>query len=183
MIDDPQVPLIRRRYREVFGASLRPCFAAWMHHGGNGANGAGLGYHRADSEPLFLEAYLDEPIEQAVSAALGRTIEREKIVEIGNFAADNALSMMSLWGAAANDLGGASEVAVATLTAPLRAMFARVRLPITVIAPARPERFGEVTDDWGSYYDLDPQVCAGVISDGQRAISRFLSRRREKIAA
>jgi hypothetical protein len=182
MVENSQAPLIRRRYREAFGAALTPAFATWMHEGGTGTSGAGLGYRRAGAETLFLEAYLDEPIELAVSAALGRPVARDRIVEIGNFAADNALSMIALWGAAANDLGGASEVAVATLTAPLRRMFARIGLPIVDIAPARPERLGGTCGEWGSYYQLDPRICAGVITEGQQAIGRFLSRRKQVAA-
>lgn len=177
------VQLVQRRYKEAFGASLVPCFSAWRHCGETPASGAALGYQRAGDAPLFLEAYLDMPVEQAVAEVLGRPVERAAIVEIGNFASDNALAMIELWGAAANDLGGASEVAVATLTAPLRRMFARIGLPIVVLAPADPARLGRQRGEWGSYYDQDPQVCMGLIAEGQQAISRFLARRNRKQAA
>ncbi len=183
MIESAEFPLIRRRYRDVFGASLTPGFGAWMHSGAQEASGAALGYRRAGEEPLFLECYLDQPVEAAVTSALGRKIDRQQIVEIGNFASDNALAMIELWGAAANDLGAGSEVAVATLTAPLRRMFARIGLPVTVIAPARPERLAAAAEEWGSYYAQDPQVCAGIIADGQQAIAAFLQRRHRREAA
>lgn len=175
--------LICRKYREVFGASIQPLFASWQGAQTEGRTTAALGYHRAGSDPLFLEAYLDRAIEDLVSERLGRAIERSAIVEIGNFASDSALAMVELWGAAANDLGGLSEVAVATLTVPLRRMFARIGLPITVIAPALPDRLGAGSANWGSYYALDPQVCMGVIADGQRAIGAFRSRRKTSKAA
>lgn len=175
----PQDDLIRRKYRETFGATLHPQYAQWMEAGASAA----LGYRRADALPLFLETYLDAPIEDLVSQALGRPVEREAIVEIGNFAADNALAMIQLWGSAANDLSSTSEVAVATLTAPLRRMFTRIGLPITVLAPACRERLGGHGDSWGSYYDLDPQVCCGEIAPGQQAIAAFLARRNLRDAA
>jgi hypothetical protein len=179
---DPQ-DLVRRRYGEVFGAALTPVFSNWRHRGADHAAGAALGYQRAGAAPLFLEAYLDRPIEQVVSEALGRPIERSSVVEIGNFAADNALHMIELWGAAANDLGSDSEIAVATLTAPLRKMFARIGLPVRVLAPARLEALAGDGRDWGSYYDSDPQVCMGVIAHGQQAIAQFLARRSRAAAA
>jgi len=183
MTADTRTELIRRKYREVFGASARPDYTAWIQSGAGIAAGAALGYRRAGEAPLFLEAYLDRPIEQLVSEALGGVVERGAIVEIGNFAADNALAMVELWGSAANDLGGQSEVAVATLTKPLRRMFARIGLPVTPIARANPERLGDGAAEWGSYYALDPMVCMGVIADGQAAIAAFLARRSRKAAA
>jgi len=175
--------LIQRKYRDAFGASPAPSFASYMHFGDRTDSGAALGYKRAGLEPLFLEAYLDEPVECSVSKVFGHLIERDSIVEIGNFAADNALAMVELWGTAANDLGERSEVAVATLTAPLRRMFARIGLPIHVLAPARPERIGRSASDWGSYYQLDPRVCAGKIAEGQEALAAFLQRRQRVAAA
>lgn len=171
--------LIHRKYRDAFGATLTPSFSSYL----GCRSGAALGYCRAGDTPLFLEAYLDCPVEELVAAALGRAVERGQIVEIGNFAADNAMAMVELWGDAANDLGGSGEVAVATLTAPLRRMFARIGVPIVELAPARCDRLGEKGGEWGSYYDQDPRVCAGIIADGQHAIAAFMDRRQRRQAA
>ena len=177
---NPHTDLIRRKYRESFGASARPQYPAWMEASSAAATatGAALGYRRAGAEPLYHEAYLDAPVETLVASALGHAVARDAIVEIGNFAADNALAMVELWGTAANDLGGTSEIAVATLTAPLRRMFARIGVRVVRIAPARPDRLAGDAAIWGSYYRHDPWVCAGVIAEGQAAIAAFLSRRR-----
>lgn len=169
--------LIAHRYREVFGATVRPAFSDYL-----GQGGATLGYRRATATPLFLEAYLGEPVEVASSRALGREVRREAIVEIGNFAVENASTMIELWGAAANDLGGSSEVAVATLTAPLRRTFARIGVPIVELAAADPARVGAGAE-WGSYYASDPMVCAGFIAAGQRALAAFQARRPARAAA
>lgn len=169
--------LIAHRYREVFGATVRPGFSDYL-----GQASAALGYRRATAAPLFLEAYLEEPVESAASRALGREVCREAIVEIGNFAAQNALAMIELWGAAANDLGGSSEVAVATLTAPLRRMFGRIGMPIVELAPADPAQVG-AGPEWGSYYASDPKVCAGLIVAGQQALAAFQRRRSARAAA
>lgn len=173
-----ELGIIRRKYRDVFGAELSPCFSSFLKRPGNSGSGAVLGYRRADDEPLFCEQYIDGNLEAAVSTALSLVVARHDIVELGNFASDNAIAMVELWGDAANDLGGASEIAVATLTAPLRRMFARIGVPVVRIAPARPERLAGDAAIWGSYYRHDPWVCAGVIADGQAAIGAFLARRR-----
>ncbi|MCJ2186880.1 thermostable hemolysin [Novosphingobium beihaiensis] len=181
MSDSPEFQLVRRRFMEVHGACVRPAFGSYSQIERADLPRAAMGFRRADSEPLFLERYLDAPVEQAVSAALGRPVARGSIIEIGNLAADDAFSMIELWGSAANDLGADCEVAVATLTAPLRAMFARIGVPLAVLAPAVAERADE-PDEWGRYYASDPQVCAGVIAQGQAAIARFLARRRRAAA-
>ncbi len=169
--------VIGRRYRAAFGTSPEPSFGDYMVAGREPDRLAALGYRRADGEPLFLERYLDEPVEQAVGAALGRPVARSGIVEIGNFAADNALVMLELWGCAANDLAVRGEVAVATLTAHLRQVFRRIGLPFVSLGPARAGPIGARAHDWGSYYDKDPEVCAGLIAEGQSAIAAWRSRR------
>lgn len=178
MLAGQETGIVRRKYRDVFGAELSPCFNSFLNNSGNSGRGAVLGYRRAGIDPLFCEQYIDGTMEAVVSAALGRAVARHDIVELGNFASDNAIAMVELWGDAANDLGGASEIAVATLTAPLRHMFARIGVPVVPLAPARPECLDGDAAIWGSYYRQDPWVCAGVIAQGQAAIAAFLARRR-----
>ncbi|MBS1240207.1 MAG: hypothetical protein H6R45_913 [Proteobacteria bacterium] len=175
--------LIRRKYQDAFGACIAPSFGSYISRGPEGRPGAMLGYRRADEGGLFLEAYLDLPIEQHVGEAFGRSVARDQIVEIGNFAADNALAMIDLWGAAANDLATGTEIAVATLTAQLRRVFARIGIPVVELAPANALKLGAACAPWGRYYESDPRVCAGVIVDGQSAIAAFLGRRLSRAAA
>lgn len=167
---------VEETYRRAYGACAASAYGHYLT--APGAGRAALGYRRAGAEPLFLERYLDEPIEAAVLRAFGREVVRERIVEIGNLAAENAWSMIALWGAAANDLGGSSEAVVATLTFPLRRMFSRIGVPVHDLGPADPARLGTAAADWGSYYRADPRVCAGLIAEGQRAIAAFVARRR-----
>jgi len=183
MPEATDISLIGRKYQDVFGARVVPAFGSYLSRESAGLAGAILGYRRAGEDRLFLEAYLDQPVEDEVARAFGRPFARDAIVEIGNFAADSAMAMVELWGAAANDLGGSNEVAVATLTAPLRRTFARIGIPIAILAPASPERLGEASDAWGRYYEADPRVCAGIIADGQGAIAAFLARRMGRRAA
>jgi hypothetical protein len=169
---------IDEAFRHRYGAKGAGGYGHHLAIGDCQQKGAALGYRRAGQQRLFLEQYLDEPVETAVSAALGRSVAREQIIEIGNLAASNAWSMIALWGEAANDLGGSCEVVVATLTASLRRMFGRVGVPIVEVAAADPSRLGVAAADWGAYYDTDPRVCAGPIADGHRAIAAFMARRR-----
>jgi len=175
-------PLIWRRYNEVHGASLEVAYNCFFSKSSPLGAQAALGYRRASAERLFLENYLDLPIEQELGRALGRSFARHDIVEIGNLAADNALAMVRLWADTANDLGAECEIAVATLTRPLRAMFRRLGLTIYEIAPARSERLADRGASWGGYYEQRPVVCAGYIAEGQSRLTAIVDRHDRKRA-
>jgi Thermostable hemolysin len=128
--------LIARRYAEEYQATLRFEYPGFQAQKCCGETKAALGYRRADAGGLFLEAYLEGPIESVLQDVLGRNFARRDIVEIGNLASCNVPAMVALWARTANDLGSDAEIAVAGLTAPLRAMFYRLGIPLTEIAPA-----------------------------------------------
>jgi hypothetical protein len=180
-VTDLDRQLVRDTYARAFGARIDPASSQFLSEGTSAQPLAVLGYTRAGAQPLFLERYLDCPVEDLVSAAFARPVPREQIVELGNLASCNGWALVRLWSKAANDLGAEMEFAVATLTAPLRTMFQRIGLPLEVLAPAVPGHADHVL--WGSYYRADPLVCAGRIAAGQDAIARFFSNRRTGVAA
>lgn len=173
--------LICRRYAEAFGAAVTPIHSRYLASNRTSRPLAALGYTRASEGPLFLERYLDEPIETAIGRATGRYVTRERIVELGNLASCDSRALVRLWHSAANELSGSTEFAAATLTAPLRAMFARMGLPFTPIVLASHERAGST--EWGRYYELDPWVCVGDVDEGRAAIEHFINRRHRRTAA
>lgn len=136
---------------------------------------AALGYRDASDGRLFLETYLDASVERIVSEIFGRDIARQAIVEIGCLAAMPSLALVRLWCDTANSLVGTHEVAVATLTRPLRRMFAKVGLPLVELARANPALVSDATS-WGSYYETDPVVCAGDIGAGAAALAIYSGR-------
>lgn len=177
MSGDAVRQLIGERYRLVHAACPPVAFHDFATRQVGGKISATLGYRRADREQLFLEAYLDKPVEFALTEVIGRRFDRHDIIEIGNLAADNAMAMIGLWADAANDLGNDAEIAVAVLTAPLRSMFRRLGLRLHVIGEARAERLGQAASQWGSYYQLEPVICAGLIAEGQDRLAKILQRR------
>lgn len=177
MAREAAIRLIQDRYAAVHGATPAILYPELMTEGRCERVRAACGYRRASSGRLFLEAYLDHPVEQALAGAIGRAVPRRDIVEIGNLAADTAPAMVALWATAANDLGHDSEFVVAVLTASLRRMFARIGIGLVEIAPATHDRLGEEAHGWGSYYANQPVVCAGLIAEGQCKLARFARRR------
>jgi len=180
-VTDPQRRLVRETYSKAFGAHIDPASHQFLSETRAEGPLAVLGYTRAGAEPLFLERYLNRPVETLIAAAFSCEVPRNQVVELGNLAACNGWAAVRLWSRAANDLGAEMEFAVATLTAPLRAMFTRIGLPIAVLGPALPAPDERLR--WGSYYEADPQVCAGRIAAGQDAIARFFANRRTGVAA
>jgi len=166
-----------RLFRQRLNASVKPSYLTW--HSVNAADGrplAVLGYRGAAHGPLFLEAYLDRPIEAVVSEQLGVEFDRARIVEIGCLAALPSAALVRLWHGSAMQLVAQFDIAVATLTQPLRLAFDRVGLPFTEVAPARRDRAPRTNERWGAYYDLDPVVCAGRIGVGLETLARYVSR-------
>ncbi|MCB2077753.1 MAG: thermostable hemolysin, partial [Novosphingobium sp.] len=68
MPESADTRLIASKYQEAFGVSLAPGFGTYMSHGDHTGPGAALGFRCADAEPLFLERYLDAPIEDCVAS-------------------------------------------------------------------------------------------------------------------
>ena len=174
--------LIEVHYRHAFGAGILPTY---RHYRAVGAPSAALGYTRAGDrvEPLFLERYLDAPAEVVAAARLGRPVVRAGIVEIGHFATRTPMAMIELWEDVARTLAPNAEIAMATLTAPLRQAMGRAGVRFEVLAPATADRAGETGQHWGRYYEFDPMVCMGDIAEGLAAIARLQGRRPARRAA
>ncbi|WP_454883396.1 thermostable hemolysin [Sphingomonas oryzagri] len=164
----------QRLYRRHHGADIAPNYLSWRSVcDTEGRPLAVLGYRSASDGPLFLERYLDEPIEQMVSSVQGVRVPRHRIVEIGCLAAFPSAALLRLWQLTAASLAGPFDVAVATLTAPLRNQFRRVGLPMHEFGAASLDRAGTSGDDWGRYYAADPVVCMGSIASGATALDAF----------
>jgi len=170
--------LIQSRYTAVHDAFPAADYPAYLSIGTPDAPHAVLGFRVAGAEALFLERYLDRPVEALLCDRLGRPVPRSRIVEIGDHASQRSSATVALWREAAAALAGQADVAVAVLTAPLRAMFARLALPLLVLAPAPIESVGDAAAAWGRYYDSDPMVCAGDVTDCRRALATALTENR-----
>ena len=163
--------LIRSRYAAAHDAVPAADYPAYLSIGAPDAPHAVLGFRTAGAEALFLERYLDRPIEVLLCERMGRPVPRERVVEIGDHASQRSTATIALWREAASALSGQADVAVAVLTAPLRAMFARLALPLLVLAPAPIEAVGEAAKIWGRYYDSNPMVCAGQVDACRKALA------------
>lgn len=125
---------------------------------------AAAGWRSAEQEPLFLERYLDQPIEQAIGQQAGREISRARIVEVGNLATTRNGSSLHVIVNLAREFDHLGyEWVVFTATRELISVFSRLGLPLLALSKADPARLGDEAWQWGSYYDQNPIVVAGLI--------------------
>jgi hypothetical protein len=159
---------IGARFAEAYGAQV----AHYCRHlvGFEDAGGewhAAAGYALARDGPLYLEHYLDEPVERAIATAQGRTVARAGIVEVGNLAATSAGAARLIIRAMAAHLHERGFTWVAfTATRGLRNTFARLGLALQPLARAEAARVPGRGAGWGDYYAHDPVVVYGIIGDG-----------------
>ncbi|MFT6915350.1 MAG: hypothetical protein ACJAWL_001655 [Motiliproteus sp.] len=144
---------------------------------------AAVGYQSAASGPLFLEQYLDQPIEQRLSQASGSSVGREQIVEVGNLASSSSgWTRQIILSLAPFYYSQGFEWLVMTLTPRVLNSFHKlgVGLDLIPLGAADPSRLDQDPARWGRYYQEQPLVLAGNIGKGiarlrkKRALSQPL---------
>jgi hypothetical protein len=163
-------------YASAFNGVIRQHYPTLMSvQDGEGRIHAAVGFRFAAREALFLEQYLDEPVEAAIQRASGEPVAREGVAEIGNLGSDSVGASMFLFLALARHLDqkGCTH-AVATATRQLRRSFGRVGFDTQILTRAEPSRLGDAAGEWGAYYERDPEVLAGAIGPALRPLSQML---------
>lgn len=123
---------------------------------------AAFGMRKADAEPLFLERYLDTPIETVLSDRFNRAITRQQITEIGNLAVSNPRNAGVLIAhVIQHSLDNHVEWCVATAHHTLQNGLIKGGRDVYALQNADKLRLSPAEQDtWGSYYDHSPQVVA-----------------------
>ena len=137
---------------------------------------AAAGYRPAGQGPLFLERYLDRPIEHLLSATRSGTTSRAAIVEVGHLAATRVgegRRLVYCLGQHLVDEGYAWVVS--TVTRELRKLFLRIGVTPLALGVADPNALGDERLRWGRYYEHDPVILAGYLP---QAMERLGARHR-----
>lgn len=159
---------IAQRFRQAHGADIRHYMPElFALHDGHGQLCAAAGVRRAHLEPLFLERYLDDPIEALIVAAAGEPVARSGIVEVGNLAAsDTGSARLSIIAITYLLAMGDLEWVTFTGNIGLVNSFHRLGLKPVTLCAADPQRLGDERQHWGSYYESKPWVHVGNIRAG-----------------
>jgi hypothetical protein len=159
---------IAERYRRNFGARIEafmPRLFALRATGDEGQCIEGALGLRSAQGRLFVEQYLDAPIERAILAATGERVDRASIVEVGHFAGLHPGAMRTMIVLLADRLQreGIGWVAF-TGTRALYNAFRRMRLRPRALCVASPDRLApKARAAWGTYYGNDPWVYVGPV--------------------
>lgn len=164
---------IRDRYNSAYGAEVTH-FLPWMltmQCLGNLSGSAGL--QPAGNAPLFLEQYLEVPIEEALAAKLGEPVVRQSMVEVGNLVAarKGASHLLFLMFTAVLHAAGYQWI-VFTATHALRNNLEKLGFPLVELKQVDSGTLPEqVRAEWGSYYATQPVVMAGNLQHAADLIS------------
>lgn len=167
-------------YAQQYGADIQHFMPVLMGlYGQSGSYLAGLGLRFATAGALFLEQYLEQPIENMldeVTHAEPGEIARGSVVEVGNLAAHHAGGTRWLIIALTAYLQGAGYDWVSFTSVPsLRNSFSKLGLKLYSLGPAEKCRLPDAEQaHWGRYYDTKPMVMAVNVHHTYGVLERLL---------
>jgi len=164
---------IHQRFAESYHANITHFmpYLLRIRENGSGTWSAVAGLRPAtspsNSTPLFVEHYLDLPIEQSISAQADHPVDRKEIVEIGNLAegtpGGGRLAIIALTGFLT---GCGFHWVVFTAIPTLANAFPRLGMDPLTLANATPDALDcDEQQEWGAYYDQNPTVMCGDITN------------------
>ena len=151
---------IQTIYHDAYGVVIQnfaPVLVAASNQKGDILCAAGI---RTSANGFFSDSYLKTDLSAAILARTGQDFAASQIMEIVSLASATPFPVLSMlddmirWGRAQDMRCG-----IFTATAKLRRLLERAKLPYAALCPANPARV-DGPDNWGSYYDTDPWVCA-----------------------
>ncbi len=179
-IGDPERGAVERFIGEVYAQRYGANVPSWAPElvsvVADGRIVAAAGW-RPTHGPLYLERYLDAPIERLIRDRLGRPGPvRERIVEVGHLSATQAgqgVRLMARLGAYLSSLG--YGWVASTATPGVRATFERLGVEVVELGQATAQAAGPHAAAWGNYYERGASVIAGeLMSNLSRAAPRAL---------
>lgn len=133
---------------------------------------AAVGLRDAASESLFLEDYLDQPIEDVIPDSA--KVTRHQIVEVAHLAglepgvSRYLFPLLTVW----LTVHEVQWIAF-TGTAHLRNSFDRLGIRTQIIDRADPSRLPDKGRAWGRYYDQGPMVMVAHVPSGYTALTKL----------
>ncbi|OGA05085.1 MAG: hypothetical protein A3F73_08680 [Gallionellales bacterium RIFCSPLOWO2_12_FULL_59_22] len=154
---------IGEAFRQAYGAKLRrfkPCLMSLRDQDKRLV--AACGFRSAAHGALFLETYLDRPVEAVLAEHAGFPVRRSEIIEVGNFSVVEP-GMARYLIAAINDhlYNTSNQWAVFTTIPMLYNVFIKLGMHPEILGVADRNRLApEDRSEWGSYYEHKPQIMA-----------------------
>lgn len=132
-----------------------------------GAFGLRPGHYR----PMFLEQYLDSPVEHQVAAISRQPVDRSSLVEVGNLVVSrNGFGPLLLVSLAMSLAKAGFEWMVFTVTEQVERLIRRLGFSPHYLVFADPDRLTEDKASWGTYYANNPRVMVGSLAQAATII-------------
>jgi len=166
---DEVTAYVHKKFAEVYGADLHSYMPHFIRvRDWSGHYKTVMGYRDAEHHQLFLETYLDAPVEEVIGRFIGQKVERSSIVEVGNLAEDQpGDARLAIIAATAYFQTMGFHWVVFTGVGKLRNAFRRLGLDPKELMEADPSCLTpEEQKHWGSYYAGRPVICFGDIFKG-----------------
>lgn len=130
---------------------------------------AAVGFRSAAESPLFLEQYLDRPVQDVLRTP------RRQIAEIGSLASNGGGASLFLFVALSAYLcsRGFTKAAI-TGTSQLQQRFRSLGLQPVRHAQADANLLLSHDEDWGNYYETQPYVISGSLDKSYRQLKKRL---------
>ncbi len=156
---------LRSRYRAIHGAEIANFFPVLLAlRDADGRLQGVAGYRPAAGHRLFLEQYLERPVDQILSDRLGWPVRRADLAEIGNFAALGCRRGERLVELLIEFLDRQGHLwAAFTGTRTIRLMMKHMGIPLHELAMARRQQLRRSAENWGNYYGADPRVVLAAV--------------------
>ena len=163
---------IADRYRRVYNAELNEFLPIIISISQAGARAAAFGLRPGHYRPMFLEQYLDSPVEHQVAALSRQPVDRSSLIEVGNLVVSRKGYGPLLMATLAMSLAAAGyEWMVFTVTEQVERLMKRLGFYPHRLVLADPERLTAGKTSWGTYYANKPRVMIGSLAQAVTIIS------------
>ncbi len=163
---------IADKYRLVHRANVNAFLPILLRASRDDATLGAVGIRPGQFRPMFLEQYLESPIEQQIAGFTQKPVDRLRLVEIGNLSVTRRGFTTPLFVSLVTLLAEAGfEWVVFTATAQVEGLVSCIGFDLEFLAMADPGRLVDGRDNWGDYYASGPRVLAGNLDKARQAIA------------
>ena len=160
---------IAEKYKQAHKAFISKFMPLLMEMTMEGKPQAVLGLRPGHYRPMFLEQYLDSPVEQQIAKLTKQPIDRCSLIEVGNLVVTQrsaGLLLFVILGKLVAEAG--YEWLIFTVTGEVERLLRSLGFDPQYLVAADPARVKGGTENWGHYYDNNPRV---MIISSAKAVS------------
>ncbi len=165
---------IAEQYQRVYGANIQEFMPQLMTFKCKNKLSTAVGIKSALLKPLFIEQYLDQPVEKVIESQTQAVVERKDIVEVGNLAASwkgTSQLIMVLMPVILERAG--YKWSILTATGQVERLLRKICLTPITLCEADESRVSNDDEVWGNYYQQStPHVMVGCLVGIEERLSK-----------